>query len=227
MALGAVGIVAVVVTGVAVMRDQPVPQAVPPVPVVRAEAAPARPETVAAVAAVAETGAGAGAEVVVSVVGLVEHAGLHRLPGGSRVADAIEMAGGIRDGADLTGLNLAQRLSDGDQVVVGATGPHSDPARLGSGMISASGRTPAAGPSAPGVTGSTPAGAGAGKSGGVDLNTATEAELDALPGVGPVTAKAILAWRAANGRFTDIAQLGEVDGIGPARLARLRELVTI
>ncbi len=227
IALGVVGVVAVVVTGVVVMRDQPLSQAVPPVPVVRAEAAPARPETVAAVAAMTDTGTGVGADVVVSVVGLVERAGLHRLPGGSRVADAIEMAGGVRDGADLTGLNLAQRLSDGDQLVVGATGPQSEPPRLGSAMISASGGTPAAGPTSSGVTGPKPTGAGAGKAAGVDLNTATEAELDALPGVGPVTAKAILAWRAANGRFTDIAQLGEVDGIGPARLARLRELVTI
>ncbi|MGW4631517.1 ComEA family DNA-binding protein [Nocardia sp. NPDC004415] len=227
MALGVVGVLAVVVTGVVMMRDQPIPQAVPPVPVVRAEAAPARPETVAAVAALTDTGAGPGAEVVVSVVGLVEHAGLHRLPGGSRVADAIEMAGGVRDGADLSGLNLAQRLSDGDQLVVGATGPHSDPLRVGSAMISASGGTPAIGPTPAGGSGPKATGGGTGKSGGVDLNTATEAELDALPGVGPVTAKAILAWRAANGRFTDIAQLGEVDGIGPARLARLRELVRI
>ncbi|WP_231498884.1 ComEA family DNA-binding protein, partial [Gordonia alkanivorans] len=61
----------------------------------------------------------------------------------------------------------------------------------------------------------------------VNLNTATETELDALPGVGPVTAKAILDWRERNGRFMSVGQLAEVDGIGPARLARLRDLVTV
>lgn len=61
----------------------------------------------------------------------------------------------------------------------------------------------------------------------MDLNAATEADLDALPGVGPVTAKAIVAWRETNGRFTDVEQLAEVDGIGPTRLARLRALVTV
>ena len=61
----------------------------------------------------------------------------------------------------------------------------------------------------------------------MNLNTASEAELDGLPGVGPVTAAAIAAWRQANGRFTDIEQLGEVDGIGPARLEKLRALVTV
>ncbi|MFE3545880.1 helix-hairpin-helix domain-containing protein [Nocardia sp. NPDC059177] len=218
MALGVVGILAVMVTGVLVLRDQPIAQSVPPVPVVRAEAAAAQPETVAALAAVAGAGPATSSEVVVSVVGLVRHAGLHHLPSGSRVADAIEMAGGTREGADLAGLNLAQRLADGDQVVVGAATPQSDP-RLGSAMISSG--APAA--TSAGGTSATPSTPGKSR---VDLNTATESDLDALPGVGPVTAKAILAWRTTNGRFTDVAQLGEVDGIGPARLARLRDLVT-
>ncbi|MFD3594720.1 helix-hairpin-helix domain-containing protein [Nocardia sp. NPDC058640] len=233
LVLGLVGVIAVVLTGVMVLRDQPVARAVPPVPVLRAEtiAVPSHPTTVAAMAGQAS---GTSEEVVVSVVGLVDRAGLHRLPGGSRIADAIEKAGGIREGADLAGLNLAQRLSDGDQVVIGATDPQLGQPRVGSIMIGA-GHSPAATPNAagPSTAGTSSAGPGTSSPGAptagtsrVDLNKATEAELDALPGVGPVTAKAILAWRSTNGRFTDVAQLGEVDGIGPARLARLRDLVT-
>lgn len=237
LALGLVGLIAVVLAGVMVVRDQPVARAVPPVPVLRADSTAVHADPPAAVAALSGQGPSAGAEVVVSVVGLVERAGLHRLPGGSRIADALEKAGGTREGADLAGLNLAQRLSDGDQVVVGATDPQSGQPRLGSIMIGA-GRPPAAAPNTAGsntaagssTVGSHPTGPIAGGdvpgNSRLDLNTATEAELDALPGVGPVTAKAILAWRSTNGRFTDVAQLGEVDGIGPARLARLRDLVT-
>ncbi|MGY0497275.1 ComEA family DNA-binding protein [Nocardia sp. FBN12] len=239
LVLGLVGVIAVVLTGVMVLRDQPVARAVPPVPVpvLRAESAAVQPGPTAVVAAISGQGPSPSADVVVSVVGLVESAGLHRLPDGSRIADALEKAGGIREGADLAGLNLAQRLADGDQVVVGATDPQSGQPRVGSIMIGA-GRPPATpsstagsntSPSKPAgsstVGSSTSAGAAPGNS-RVDLNTATEAELDALPGVGPVTATAILAWRTTNGRFTDVAQLGEVDGIGPARLAKLRDLVT-
>ncbi|MGW6729443.1 helix-hairpin-helix domain-containing protein [Nocardia sp. NPDC055029] len=226
LVLGLVGLVAVVLTGIIVVRDQPTRQAIPPVPVVRAESIGGRTEPTATAAAVAGTGPSASTEVVVSVVGLVDRPGLHRLPGGSRIADAIEIAGGARDGADLAGLNLAQRLSDGDQLVVGATGPQSGPPRLGSTMIGSADPAPATAPSAASVTGTNTASNGIGGKARLNLNTATAAELDALPGVGPVTATAILAWRSTNGRFTDVAQLGEVDGIGPARLARLRDLVT-
>ncbi|MFF5036418.1 ComEA family DNA-binding protein [Nocardia salmonicida] len=229
--LGLVGVIAVVLTGVIVLRDQPVARAVPPVPALRAESIAVQADPTVAVAAVSGRGPSTSAEVVVSVVGLVERAGLHRLPDGSRIADALEEAGGTREGADLAGLNLAQRLSDGDQVVVGATDPQVGQPRLGSIMIGAGRAAPpapnSAGPSRVGSDSAGPStGGGTGAKSRLDLNTATEAELDALPGVGPVTAKAILAWRSANGRFTDVAQLGEVDGIGPARLARLRELVT-
>ncbi|MFD4429148.1 helix-hairpin-helix domain-containing protein [Nocardia sp. NPDC058497] len=225
LVLGLVGLVAVVLTGIMVVRDQPTQQAIPPVPVVRAESIGVRAEPTATAAAVSGTSPSVSTEVVVSVVGLVDRPGLHRLPSGSRIADAIEIAGGARDDADLAGLNLAQRLSDGDQLVVGATGPQSGPPPLGSTMISAADHAPA---TAASTTGTNTATAPNGKGGKarLNLNTATEAELDALPGVGPVTATAILAWRSTNGRFTDVAQLGEVDGIGPARLARLRDLVT-
>jgi competence protein ComEA len=148
--------------------------------------------------------------VVVSVVGLVRTPGLVNLHSGSRIADALAAAGGVLDGAETVGLNLAQKLVDGDQIVVGAADQ--------SGGVSSS---TTAGGTSPAATGES------GGAGLVNLNTATEAELDELPGVGPVTAAAIISWRTSNGKFTDIEQLGEVDGIGPARLAKLRVLVSV
>ncbi|MBF6252175.1 helix-hairpin-helix domain-containing protein [Nocardia farcinica] len=222
-----VGVLAVLVTAFVLTRAQPVTHPVPPLASVRTTTAPpgvpvsgaARTQAAAPGSVpVPETPPATG-ELVVSVVGLVHRGGLVRLPAGARVADAITAAGGPRDGADLTGLNLAQRVQDGDQILVGAAAPTGDGPRLGSATISAGGAGGAAG---------TAAGAPVpGTAGKIDLNTATEAQLDALPGVGPVTARAILAWRTANGRFTAVDQLAEVDGIGPARLARLRELVTV
>ncbi|MGG7103690.1 helix-hairpin-helix domain-containing protein [Rhodococcus sp. 24CO] len=153
------------------------------------------------------------ASVVVSVVGLVHNPGLVTLPDTSRVADALSAAGGVLDNADTLSLNLAQKLSDGDQVVVGAVGALPDQQISSTTGGGGSATSSASGASANGAP--------------INLNTATEAELDALPGVGPVTASAILAWRTSNGKFTDIEQLGEVDGIGPARLDKLRALVTV
>ncbi|WP_425302682.1 ComEA family DNA-binding protein [Nocardia wallacei] len=158
-----------------------------------------------------------GAELVVSVIGLVERPGLLHLPPGSRVADALSAAA-TRDGADLASLNLAQRLADGDQVVVGPAGSNPGPPQLGSVVIPGSRQAPG-----PGSIGATPPSPTA----KVDLNSATEPELDALPGVGPTTARAILAWRTEHGRFTSVDQLSEVTGIGPSRLARIRDLVTV
>ncbi|WP_216363020.1 ComEA family DNA-binding protein [Nocardia farcinica] len=222
-----VGVLAVLVTAFVLTRAQPVTHPVPPLASVRTTTAPpgvpvsgaARTQAAAPGSVpVPETPPATG-ELVVSVVGLVHRGGLVRLPAGARVADAIAAAGGPRDGADLTGLNLAQRVQDGDQILVGAAAPTGDGPRLGSATISAGG--------AGGAAGTTTGAPVPGTAGKIDLNTATEAQLDALPGVGPVTARAILAWRTANGRFTAVDQLAEVDGIGPARLARLRELVTV
>ncbi|WP_431962794.1 ComEA family DNA-binding protein [Nocardia sp. bgisy134] len=219
LALAVVGLAAVLVATVVVFRERPVAHAVPPLPAVHTSTTPlgSRPNRSPAQPVPATTGAmpAAGtAELVVSVVGLVHRGGLVRLPEGARVADALAAAGGARDGADLTGINLAQRVKDGDQILVGLAAPSPGPTQLGSTTITTTGPSAASRPSA-------------GSSGKVDLNRATEAELDALPGVGPVTAGAIVAWRTANGRFTALEQLGEVDGIGPARLARLRDLVMI
>ena len=142
-------------------------------------------------------------EVVVHVVGAVGAPGLVALPGGSRVADALEAVGGAAADADLTRVNLARLLVDGEQVVVPRPG---DP-------------LPAAAP--PG------AGAAAGPGALLDLNTATLDQLDDLPGIGPVLAQRVLDWRSEHGAFTSVAELAEVSGIGDAVLADLEPLVTV
>lgn len=152
-----------------------------------------------------DAGSNGTGEVVVSVAGQVVRPGLVRLPPGARVADAVAAAGGPVPGADLTGLNLARRLTDGEHVVVG-------PVPMAAG--------------AAGAGGSGAGGSGAAAGARVDLNTATLADLDALPGVGPVTAQRILDWREQHGRFTTVDQLREIEGIGETRFARLRDLVT-
>ncbi|WP_142390036.1 ComEA family DNA-binding protein, partial [Mycobacterium sp. shizuoka-1] len=156
--------------------------------------------------------------VVVSVVGLVAKPGLVTLAPDARIADAVAAAGGAIEGAATLGLNLARHLTDGEQVVVGIGTPAGQPPVLGS---SVTGGPPGA-PAAPATSGAPGA-----PEQPVDLNTATVEQLDALPGVGPVTAAAIVAWRDAHGKFGSVDQLGEVDGIGPARLAKLRALVRV
>ncbi|GAB0103766.1 ComEA family DNA-binding protein [Nocardia sp. JMUB6875] len=159
-------------------------------------------------------------EVVVSVVGLVEHGGLRRFPVGARVADALRAAA-PRPEADLSGLNLAQPLTDGDQIIVARTVTRPTSQQAGTTIVNSAhpvGNSPPPSSGSPKPTGA------AAK---VNLNTATEAELDTLPGVGPITAKAILTWRSKHGRFTSVDQLAEIEGIGHARLNRLRERVTI
>lgn len=216
--LAAVGVAAVVVAAAAAQREHPVVQPVPPLPAARTSEAV---ETGIPIESVGRTRVDAPppppvpAELVISVVGLVEHPGLLHLPAGSRVADAIAVAV-AKEGADLATLNLAQRLTDGDQVVVGVHGPNPGPAHQGSAVVPGGPR--------PSGTGHT---SGASPSIKVNLNTATEDEFDALPGVGPATARAIITWRAEHGRFTSIDQLAEVTGVGPARLNRLRPLVTL
>jgi competence protein ComEA len=137
-------------------------------------------------------------KLVVHVVGAVRRPGLYRLPERSRIADAVSRAGGATRRADLSAVNLAAPVSDGVQVVVPVRVP------------TAPGGEPAAGPGP--------------DTGPVHLNTATLEQLDALPGVGPVTAQKILDYRQQHGAFSSIEELDAIPGIGPARLEQLREV---
>lgn len=158
----------------------------------------------------------ASAVVVVHVVGQVKRPGVRELPAGSRVAQAVAAAGGAKSGADLSRVNLARVLVDGEQVRIPAPDDPVDPREL-----TGPGAAPGAGGS--GGTG----GAGAGSGGQVALNSADLTALDTLPGVGPVLAQRILDWRTQHGRFTSVDELGEVSGIGEKLLAQLTPLVTL
>ncbi|RBY94740.1 competence protein ComEA [Blastococcus sp. TBT05-19] len=137
--------------------------------------------------------------VVVSVVGQVAQPGLVTLPSGARVADALAAAGGLLPGADATSVNLAAPVADGEQIAVGL-------------------------PPAAAAAGSSGPSAGGGK---VDLNSAGVAELDALPGIGPVLAQRIVDHRTAQGPFGSVDELDDVPGIGPSIAAELAELVRV
>ena len=150
--------------------------------------------------------------IVVSVTGLVGRPGIVTLPVGARVADAIAAAGGADAQANVTGMNLAARLADGDSIVVTDT-PVVQPGPVATIGAPATGATTAAALIPPG--------------GLIDLNAADVAALDTLPGVGPVMATNIVAWRQANGGFTSVEQLQEISGIGPSRFAQISALVTV
>jgi competence protein ComEA len=137
------------------------------------------------------------ATIFVNVVGAVRRPGLYRLREGSRVASAVARAGGPTRRAQMELVNLAALVSDGEQIIV--------PRRGAGGVAAASGSGVAVGP--------------------VHLNSATLEQLDALPGIGPVTAQKILAYRQEHGAFGSVDELDAVSGIGPARLEQLRELV--
>ncbi|MEV7125890.1 ComEA family DNA-binding protein [Streptomyces sp. NPDC093260] len=141
-----------------------------------------------------------GPEIVVDVSGKVRRPGIHRLPAGSRVVDALRAAGGTRPGTDLGGLNRARFLVDGEQVVVGGPAPAAGAAVPGSAAGGTSGSGGAAGPTAP-----------------VSLSTATVDQLETLPGVGPVLAQHIVDYRTRHGGFRSVDQLREVNGIGEPR----------
>jgi competence protein ComEA len=147
------------------------------------------PVTVPALVSTAASGHANAAEIVVAVSGQVHRPGLVRLPAGSRVADALQAAGGALPGTDLSAVNLARKLVDGELIAVGVT-------------VSA-------------------------EPGPLNLNAATLAQLDALPGVGPVLAQRIIDFRTKRGGFTSVDELRQVDGIGEETFARLKELVVV
>jgi competence protein ComEA len=152
----------------------------------------------------------AAAAVVVHAAGAVAVPGIHSLPPGSRVSDLLVAAGGPAADADLDRVNLAAPVGDGERVWFPRVGEEAEPpvvAGTGGGAGAGAGGT---GPPAP-----------------VDLNVATADELDALPGIGPATAAAILEHRASHGPFASVDDLLDVPGIGEAKLAQLRDLVTV
>jgi competence protein ComEA len=165
------------------------------------------PEVVPLAAASGDAGEDVSAGVLyVHVSGAVARPGLYRLEGGARLVDAVAAAGGFADDADDAGVNLARPVSDGEQVVVPVVG--ADPP-VGSAGLGAGG--------AAGATGDAR----------VNLNTASVAELDTLPRVGPAIAQRIVDWRTTNGRFSAVDDLLSVPGIGEKMLESLRPLVVL
>jgi competence protein ComEA len=154
----------------------------------------------AAPLAVVDSSPAAAPRVVVYVVGAVRHAGIFRLRDGARVADALERAGGPTGKADLTAVNLAAPIVDGQQIVVPARVPLGGGAQAGAG-----GAVPGAGAK-------------------VSLSSATVDQLDELPGIGPVTAQKIVDWRATH-PIRSVDDLDAIPGIGSARIEQLRDLV--
>jgi competence protein ComEA len=146
------------------------------------------------------------ARIYIHVAGAVRRPGLMTMSAGSRVADALERAGGPERRADLTAINLAAQLADGQQIVV----PRAGAAQAGA----ASSGAAAAGGSSSGVT-------------GIHLSTATVEQLDGVDGIGPTLAQRIIEYRDTQGGFRSLAELAQIDGIGEKRLATLRNALQL
>src|SRR3954471_13351817 len=186
--------------------------------------APAAASGVAAVAAGSPDGASAvriarpaPQAAVVHVAGAGRNPGVYRLPAGARVQDAVERAGGPRHGGDVNAINLAAKVVDGQQVVV--------PSRAPGGAAAAPTAAAGSGAGAGAGAGGAAAVAGAAPGPPVSLNSATADQLDTLDGIGPATAAKIIAWRTQHGGFRSVADLGQVPGIGPKKLAALKDRV--
>jgi competence protein ComEA len=190
-----VALLAVVLAGWVLWRARPHSVDVGPAAQVAAAPVAATPREVAA-AAPEPT---ARSQLVVDVEGTVRRPGVVSVPAGSRVRDALAAAGGVLPGSPTTSVNLAEPVSDGEQVVVGG--------------------------GAPAATGGHAGGGGSG--GRVDLNRATASDLEGLPGIGPVLADRVLDFRRTRGRFRSVDELREVPGIGPAKFAALRDRVRV
>jgi competence protein ComEA len=148
------------------------------------------------------------APIVVYVTGAVNRPGVYRLPLESRLVDAVQQAGGFMDSADISQVNLAEKMVDGVQIVI--PGGKDIPTPMltigGSGIL---------------VTPTPPAGQL------LDINIASQEQFDALPGIGPTAAKAIVEYRTANGKFTRVDDLLKIPGIGPSTLDQIRGLVVV
>jgi competence protein ComEA len=206
LAVVGIGLVAAIVAGVAMASSRP-----------KAEAAPALPAAASAMANSSSVPASpANTHIVISVVGKVANPGLVTLADGARVADAVQAAGGVLPGTDVTALNLARKLADGEQIYVGipvppgAADPPPDPATPSDAGTSTKSKKGKAAPDQK-----------------VDLNTASAGDLETLPGVGDATAQRIVTWRSQHGSFNSIDQLRDVGGIGQGKFAKLKDLVTV
>lgn len=159
--------------------------------------------------------------ITVHVAGAVRRPGVVTLWRGARIDDAVRLAGGPVAGADLDAINLAAKVSDGQQVAVprrGAVGAAGVPGQAGSAVGGAG--------TGAGVAGAQGSGAGGSGGGLVDLNTATIGDFDSLPGIGPVLAQRIFSYRSEHGRFNRVEDLQQIEGIGPKKFAQLRTQVT-
>ncbi|MCY3662596.1 MAG: ComEA family DNA-binding protein [bacterium] len=203
---GAGAIVLVAVGGCLALRSE---ERATAIVLPRAGPAPALTETASSEVG----GAAAAAELVVHAAGAVRRPGVYRMPAEARVVDLLEVAGGPGSGADLSGINLAASLSDGVRVYFPRSG-EDPPAELA--IVEAP----------PGQLGTGSADAGVSPV-LVDLNEAGAAELESLPGIGPVTAAAIISHRQREGPFRSVESLQGVVGIGPVKLSRIEDLVTV
>ncbi|HEY4453849.1 MAG TPA: ComEA family DNA-binding protein [Pseudonocardiaceae bacterium] len=206
LAVVGIGLVAAIIAGVAMASSRP-----------ETEAAPALPAAVSAMANSSSVPARpANTHIVISVVGKVVNPGLVTLADGARVADAVQAAGGVLPGTDVTALNMARKLADGEQIYVGIPVPAG-----------------AADPTVPADADTATASTSKSKKGKappgqkVDLNTASANDLETLPGVGDATAQRIVTWRSQHGSFNSIDQLRSVGGIGDGKFAKIKDLVTI
>ena len=154
--------------------------------------------------------------IQVHVIGGVKKPGVVEVPEGARIGDVLQAAGGLAKNGDPGELNLAEPAVDGSQIVVGTKTKPRGEVRMGGESVETSGGA------APGSSGP-----GAATSGMISLNTATAAQLETLPGVGPVTASKIIAWREAHEKFTDVSELQEVSGIGPKTYAEIAPHVRV
>jgi competence protein ComEA len=204
LAVAAAVVLAALLTGAWVMSSRPQAAVVPSGgsgrSTGRASPGPAPPSSDGTASVSVPAGGASAAVIVVDVAGKVRRPGLYRLAPGARVDDAVRAAGGMTSGVNAVSVNLAARITDGEQIVVGA--PAGAPV-AGAGTATSSAAAP------------------------IDLNAASVGQLQELPGVGPVLAQHIVDWRVAHGSFASVEQLRSVSGIGPAKFAAIRPMVVV